>query len=77
MQILESLIRPNNPTDLAKRLHSHRPTVSMVIQDLQAKHLVKRLNPEEKNVSIYTITPEGARVLKAVQSMRYAADEDK
>lgn len=77
-QILENLIRPNNPTDLAKRLNSHRPTVSQAISALMAHNLVKRINPHEKNISLYEITADGLRVLKQVKGMkeRFAADSD-
>lgn len=77
-QILESLIQPNNPTDLAKRLNSHRPTVSQAIAELMAHNLVKRLNPHEKNISIYEITADGVKVLKQIKGMkeRFAADSD-
>jgi DNA-binding MarR family transcriptional regulator len=77
-QILESLIRPNNPTDLAKKLNSHRPTVSQAIAELMTRNLVKRLNPHEKNISIYEITADGIKVIKEIRGMkeRYAADSD-
>ena len=69
-KILEALIVPNNPTDLAKKLNSHRPTVSTVIGELKEKGLVKRLNPNEKNVSIYGLTPEGKKVVGKIRTMR-------
>lgn len=77
-QIMESLIQPNNPTDLAKRLNSHRPTVSEALGELAAKSLVKRLNPGEKNISIYGLTPEGLKVLQTLKGMKHrvAADRD-
>ncbi|MEK6971081.1 MAG: hypothetical protein AABW68_05365 [archaeon] len=77
-QILENLIQPNNPTDLAKRLHSHRPTVSSALGELARANLVKRVNPGEKNISIYGLTPEGLKILQAVKGMRrgIAADSD-
>ena len=77
-QILESLTRPSNPTDLAKKLNSHRPTVSMALGELAGKNLVKRMNPHEKNISIYGLTGEGMKVLHAVQGMSgsMAADAD-
>lgn len=77
-QILESLIQPNNPTDLAKKLNSHRPTVSQAIGELAAHHLVKRLNEGERNISIYGLTGEGLKVLGLVKGMRLgmAADSD-
>lgn len=61
---------PNNPTELAKKLNSHRPTVSQVISELKEKGRVKRLNPHEKNISIYGLTPEGKRVLKKTKQMK-------
>jgi DNA-binding HxlR family transcriptional regulator len=78
-QILENLIRPNNPTDLAKKLNSHRPTVSQALGELKAQNLVKRLNPNEKNISIYGLTGDGMKVLKAIHEMKYwvAADREK
>ncbi len=69
-RILESLLRPSNPTDLAKKLNSHRPTVSMALSQLQIKKLVKRINPNEKNISIYGLTPEGVKVLAAIKGMK-------
>lgn len=76
-RLLESLLRPSNPTDLAKKLNSHRPTVSMALGELQSRKLVKRLNPNEKNISIYGITPEGMKVLAALKGMKMniAADQ--
>ena len=65
-KVLDSLIIPNNPTDLAKKLNSHRPTVSQVISELKEKDLVKRLNPGEKNVSIYGLTVEGKKVVEKI-----------
>lgn len=77
-QILESLVRPNNPTDLAKKLNSHRPTVSQVLGELATHHLVKRLNEGERNISIYGLTVDGLKVLGLVKGMRtgMAADSD-
>ncbi len=77
-QILENLIQPNNPTDLAKKLNSHRPTVSQVLSELASKNLAKRLNPQEKNISIYGLTAEGVKVLQHLKGMkgRIAADSD-
>jgi DNA-binding MarR family transcriptional regulator len=71
-------MRPNNPTDLAKRLNSHRPTVSQALGEMMRMSLVKRLNPSEKNISIYGLTPEGMKVLQSIKGMRkgIAADSD-
>ena len=69
-QILTSLTIPNNPTDLAKKLNSHRPTVSNALSELKQKGLVKRLNPSEKNVSIYGLTERGKKVVKALNKMK-------
>ncbi len=68
--VLESLVIPNNPTDLAKKLNSHRPTVSMVISELRQKGLVKRLNPNEKNISIYGLTKEGKQIVEKIKIMK-------
>ena len=68
-RILLSLSNPNNPTDLAKKLNSHRPTVSNAISELKEKGLVKRLNPNEKNLSIYGLTDEGKKVAEKIQKM--------
>jgi DNA-binding MarR family transcriptional regulator len=69
---------PNNPTDLAKRLNSHRPTVSQAINGLARKNLVKRINPNEKNISIYGLTLQGKKVLSFLHDMKkgVAADSD-
>ena len=69
-QILEALGIPNNPTDLAKKLNSHRPTVSQAISELKAKDLVKRLNPSEKNISIYGLTSKGKEVIETIKKMQ-------
>ena len=69
-RILEALAVPTNPTDLAKRLGSHRPTVSLAVQGLKDRGLVKRLNPLEKNISIYKLTPLGRKVLEAIKRMK-------
>ena len=69
-KVLQSLVIPNNPTDLAKKLNSHRPTVSEVISDLKQKGLVKRLNPNEKNISIYGLTSDGKKVLENLKKMK-------
>jgi len=68
-RILLSLNNPNNPTDLAKKLDSHRPTVSKAISELKEKGLVRRLNPDEKNLSIYGLTDEGKKVAEKIQKM--------
>jgi DNA-binding MarR family transcriptional regulator len=68
--ILDALVIPNNPTDLAKKLNSHRPTVSQAIGELKEKGLVKRLNPNEKNISIYGLTKEGNAVLEKIKKMK-------
>lgn len=68
--ILEALQKPCNPTDLAKKLNSHRPTVSNAISELKAKGLVERLNPTEKNLSIYGLTKNGKSVLEKIKQMR-------
>jgi len=70
VKILESLSIPNNPTDLAKKLNSHRPTVSKTISELKKKGLVKRLNPKEKNISIYCLTPKGKKVIDKIKLMK-------
>ncbi|MFH1752003.1 MAG: MarR family transcriptional regulator [archaeon] len=69
-KVLESLSNPSNPTDLAKKLNSHRSTVSSVLSDLKKKSLVKRLNPSEKNVSIYGLTKEGKQVSIKIKDMK-------
>jgi len=69
-QIQESLTIPNNPTDLAKKLNSHRPTVSQAISELKAKDLVKRLNPSEKNISSYGLTTKGKEVAETIKKMQ-------
>lgn len=69
-RILEFLVSPSNPTDLAKKLNSHRPTVSQAISELKRKGLVRRLNPKEKNISIYGLTAEGKKVAERVRGMR-------
>ena len=69
-KILESLAIPNNPTDLAKKLNSHRPTVSQTISELKKKGLVKRLNPKEKNISIYGLTKEGKKIVGKIKQMK-------
>lgn len=70
VRVLESLAIPNNPTDLAKKLNSHRPTVSQVISELKEKGLVKRLNPGEKNISFYGLTSEGKKVMEKIGQMK-------
>ncbi|MBS3063706.1 MAG: hypothetical protein J4203_07630 [Candidatus Diapherotrites archaeon] len=69
-KILEALSIPNNPTDLAKKLNSHRPTVSQAIGELGKYGLVKRLNPSERNISIYGLTQEGKAALKKIKEMK-------
>ncbi|MBN2127388.1 MAG: MarR family transcriptional regulator [Candidatus Diapherotrites archaeon] len=69
-EILQALIIPNNPTDLAKKLNSHRSTVSQAISELKKKGLVKRLNPKEKNISIYGLTIEGKKAVEKIKEMR-------
>ncbi|MFA4906844.1 MAG: MarR family transcriptional regulator [archaeon] len=70
-KILESLVIPNSPTDLARKLDSHRPTVSSAISELAKKGLVKRLNPvTEKTISIYGLTPTGKKILEKTRRMK-------
>jgi DNA-binding MarR family transcriptional regulator len=69
-RILEALTVPSNPTDLAKKLNSHRPTVSQAISELKEKGLVKRLNPGERNISIYGLTKEGKKVVEKIKQMK-------
>ena len=56
--------------DLAKKLNSHRPTVSNVLSELKNRGLVKRLNPSEKNVSIYGLTEKGKKVANTLKKMQ-------
>ena len=67
-RILESLVIPNNPTDLARKLNSHRSTISQVIGSMVEKGLVKRLNPGEKNLSIYGLTVIGRKVVEQIKN---------
>lgn len=70
-KILEALLIPRSPTDLAKKLNSHRPTVSKAISELAKKGLVKRLNPvTEKTISIYGLTPTGKKILEKTKQMK-------
>lgn len=59
-----------NPTNLAKKLNSYGPTVNQVISELKEKGLVKRLNPNEKNISIYGLTKEGKKVLEKIKEIK-------
>lgn len=68
--ILLSLTIPNNPTDLARKLNSHRPTVSQAISELKEKGLVERLNSGEKNISIYGLTKKGKLIVERIRKMR-------
>ena len=66
-KILELLIEPKTPVELAKLLNKHRGGVSRALLDMASDGLVICLNPKEPNFRFYKTTEKGKKVLEDVK----------
>ena len=56
--------KPATPTEIAKAINAHRPSVSRALADLEREKLVECLTPNEKLGRIYSLTPRGSKILE-------------
>ena len=66
-QVLKALVKPNFPTDLAKKLDIDRSTISQVMIELTEKGLVECLTPDERMGRYYRITETGRKVIAIIE----------
>ena len=65
--ILKEIDKPMTPTELSKKINSHRPTISRSLLALENKGLVKCITPNEKMGRYYQITDKGKKVLEIIK----------
>jgi len=66
-EVLLNLDEPKTPTQLSKRIQTHRPTVSRAILALEKKKLVECITPNESMGRYYKITSLGKNILKKLE----------
>ena len=59
---------PLSTTDIKKKLKVAMSQASFSLKELQQKHLVKCLNPEDKIGRLYKTTSQGTKLLKEGQN---------
>lgn len=62
-EVLRLLEKPMTPTDLSKKIKTHRSTVSRSLLELEKKDLVECITSNEKMGRYYTITKQGKKIL--------------
>jgi predicted transcriptional regulator len=65
-KVLNALLKPNSPTEIAKILEIERSTVSRTILALEKKGLVVCLTPMEKMGRFYQTSEIGKKVLNFI-----------
>jgi len=66
-KVLKALLKPNSPTELAKKIDIERSTVSRAIQALEEKGLVECLTPDERMGRYYQTTEIGRKVVDVIE----------
>lgn len=68
-KVLKNLLRPNTPTELAKKIGVARSAVSRTIQALEQVGLVECMTPDEKMDRYYRATDSGKKVAEIIEGM--------
>lgn len=68
-QLLFLLEKPRTPTQLSKLMESSLPNVSMKLNDMSKKGLVKCINPADTKGRIFVLTERGKEIVKKIQEM--------
>ena len=66
-KVLKDLLRPNTPTELAKKIGVARSAVSRTIQAMEKVGLVECLTPDEKMDRYYRLTETGKKVVEIIE----------
>lgn len=66
--ILNELDSPMTPTDLSKKIKTHRPTVSRSLLAMEGKKLVECITPGEKMSRYYQRTALGTKILRLIKN---------
>ncbi|MBI4154067.1 winged helix-turn-helix transcriptional regulator [Candidatus Woesearchaeota archaeon] len=74
-RIILALETPMTPTHLAKRTGISLSNMGTKLSDLQRHGIVECLTPRARKGRVYSLTPKGVRILKAVKSMETAAHQ--
>ena len=68
-KVLKGLLRPDTPTELAKKIGVARSAVSRTIQALEKVGLVECMTPDEKMDRYYRATETGKKVAEVIEGM--------
>ena len=68
-KVLKSLLKPNTPTELAKKIGVARSAVSRTIEALEKAGLAECLTPDEKMDRYYWVTESGKKVAEIIEGM--------
>jgi DNA-binding MarR family transcriptional regulator len=68
-KVLKGLLKPNTPTELAKKIGVARSAVSRTIQELEKVELVECLTPDEKMDRYYRVTETGKKVAETIEGL--------
>jgi len=63
-KIMNALTKPMTPTELSKRIKTHRSTTSRALLALEKKELVKCITPHENMGRYYEISELGKKINK-------------
>ena len=67
-EILKNLDRPMTPTDLSKKINTHRPTVSRSLLVMVKKKLIECITPNVKMGRYYQKTALGNKVIQLIEN---------
>jgi len=68
-KVLKGLLRPDTPTELAKKIGVARSAVSRTIQALEKVGLVECMTPDEKMDRYYRATETGKKIAEVIEGM--------
>lgn len=68
-KVLKGLLKPNTPTELAKKIGVARSAVSRTIQELEKVELVEWLTPDEKMDRYYRVTETGKKGAETIEGL--------
>lgn len=67
-EVLKGLSKPLTPTQLSRKINTHRSTTSRAIIALEEKKLVECLTPKEKMGRYYQITKTGKKIMDEIKN---------
>jgi len=68
-ELLFLLEIPKTPTQISKLMKSSLPNISLKLNDLVKRGLVKCINPDDTKGRIYLLTQEGKEVVEKIKEM--------